>query len=105
MTEQVLTLGVSSAAPEGFAQLLVEHRGVEFIEGTVKFEAKESLARKLLLQFSQNFDLFSPEEVTFSYIKNGITRCRKTFTAVEGVQMIAPKSEQEVEGKKNCERI
>lgn len=85
MSESILTLGVASAAPEGFAQLLEERRGIEFVEGTVQFEIEKSKGVELLLKHGGDIDLISPEEVKCSYVHAGRTRKYKTFTAVSDV--------------------
>ena len=88
MSESILTLGVASAAPEGFAQLLEERRGVEFVEGTVQFEIEESKGVELLLRYDGNIELISPEEVKCSYVHAGRTRKNKTFVAAGAVVII-----------------
>jgi len=82
MSESILTLGVASAAPEGFAQLLEERRGIEFVEGTVQFEIGFKKGENLLLRYSDNLELISPKEVRCFYVEDGRRRRYKVFTAL-----------------------
>jgi len=95
MSESILTLGVASAAPEGFAQLLESRRGVEFVEGTVQFEIEESKGVELLLKHSGDIELISPEELKCSYVHAGRTRKYKTFVAVSDVAIPEKESSDE----------